>query len=224
MLGPSLFRIAYGAPHRPTITWPQEVCFCKLKALYVSHVLYFRHPRIVSALFSQGRHRSGNSFRAIAKRDREGWFMKANKVHKRLAKIEALISDVSGRYSTGASHIREAIQDAVAAFARVKAAVSSQAASGTARQAPGKRKKAAVKKEAAKAKAGKTAKKSAPKKKAAKKAAAKKTDPAPVKKVPVPAKRVAAPVEPAAHQPMRSNAEPSPEINHDSHHSHQDEL
>jgi hypothetical protein len=67
---------------------------------------------------------------------------KANKALKRLAKIEALISDVSERYSSGASHIREALQDAMAAFARVKAAVSSQASSGTAEHPPGKPKKA----------------------------------------------------------------------------------
>jgi hypothetical protein len=66
---------------------------------------------------------------------------KANKALKRLAKIEALISDVSERYSSGASHIREALQDAMAAFARVKAAVSSQASSGTAKHPPGKPKK-----------------------------------------------------------------------------------
>ena len=59
--------------------------------------------------------------------------MKANKALKRLRKIEALISDVSERYSSGASHIREAFHDALAAFARVKAAVSSEASSGTAK-------------------------------------------------------------------------------------------
>jgi len=91
--------------------------------------------------------------------------MKATKALKRLAKIEALISDVSERYSSGGSHIRETIQDAMAAFARVKAAISSS----TAKHPPGKRKKAAAKK---------TAKKSAPIKKVAKQAAAKKTDPA----------------------------------------------
>ena len=70
--------------------------------------------------------------------------MKSNKALKRLGKIEALISDVSERYSSGASHIREALQDAMAAFARVKAAVSSQASSGTAKHPPGKPKKSAV--------------------------------------------------------------------------------
>jgi hypothetical protein len=70
--------------------------------------------------------------------------MKANKALKRLAKIEALMSDVSERYSPGASHIREALQDAMGALARVKAAVSSQASSGRAKHLPGKRKRAAV--------------------------------------------------------------------------------
>jgi hypothetical protein len=38
--------------------------------------------------------------------------MKANKVRKRLAKIEAMISDLTERYSKGAFHIREALQNA----------------------------------------------------------------------------------------------------------------
>ena len=54
--------------------------------------------------------------------------MKANKALKRLAKIEALLSDVSERYSSGAVPVREALRDAKAALARVKNAVSSQAA------------------------------------------------------------------------------------------------
>ena len=69
--------------------------------------------------------------------------MKTNKVLKRLAKIEALISDVTERYSSGALHIREALHDAKDAVARVKAAVRSQAASGTAKtaKAPAKQKR-----------------------------------------------------------------------------------
>jgi hypothetical protein len=59
--------------------------------------------------------------------------MKANKARKRLAKIEALISEVTERYSSSALHIREALRDAKAAFARVKEAVSSQASSGKAK-------------------------------------------------------------------------------------------
>lgn len=76
--------------------------------------------------------------------------MKANKALKRLAKIEALISDVAERYSSGVS-IREALQDARAALARVKAAVSSQASSATAKSPAAKRKKTSVKKVAGKA-------------------------------------------------------------------------
>jgi hypothetical protein len=117
--------------------------------------------------------------------------MKTNKTLKRLAKIEALISDVSERYSSGASHIRQAFRDAKAAFARVKEAVTS----GTKKTPPVKRKKAAVKKAAAKAPTAKAAKKSAPIKKATKKAAAKKTNPGPVKKVPAPVKKTPAPVQ-----------------------------
>ncbi len=109
---------------------------------------------------------------------------KANKALKRLGKIEALISDVSERYSSSAAHVREALQDAIAAFARVKAAVSSQASSRTAKHPPAKRKKDAVKKVAATAPVAKTAKKSAPIKKAEKKAATKKAAPARVPKPP----------------------------------------
>jgi hypothetical protein len=58
--------------------------------------------------------------------------MKANKALKRLAKIEALMSDVTERYSS-APHIREVLQDAKAAVTRAKEAVSLQASSGTAK-------------------------------------------------------------------------------------------
>ena len=58
--------------------------------------------------------------------------MKANKALKRLAKIEALMSDVTERYSS-APHIREVLQDAKAAVTRAKGAVSLQASSGTAK-------------------------------------------------------------------------------------------
>ncbi len=61
--------------------------------------------------------------------------MKANKALKRLTKIEALISDVTERYSAGAHHIREALHEAKAAVARVKAAVKSQPSSGMAEMA-----------------------------------------------------------------------------------------
>ena len=59
--------------------------------------------------------------------------MKTNKALKRLAKIEALMSDVMERYSAGAPDIREMLQDAKAAVTRAKEAVSLQASSGTAK-------------------------------------------------------------------------------------------
>jgi hypothetical protein len=119
--------------------------------------------------------------------------MKATKALKRLAKIEALISDVMERYSSSALHIREALQDAKAAFVRVKEAVSSQASSGTAK------KKAAVKKAAVKTPTATTAKKSAPIKKAVKKRSAKKTVPAPLQTAPV---SVQAATKPTAQVPI----------------------
>ena len=67
--------------------------------------------------------------------------MKANKVLKRLAKIEALILKVTERYSASAPHIRELLRDAKAAVTRAKAAVSLQASSGTAKNPPMKRSK-----------------------------------------------------------------------------------
>ena len=77
--------------------------------------------------------------------------MKANKALKRLAKIEALISDLTERYSRGAVEVRKGLQDAKVAFARVKAAVSSQTSSKPAKNPAAKTKKAAAKKTAAKA-------------------------------------------------------------------------
>ena len=60
--------------------------------------------------------------------------MKANKALKRLSKIEALISDVSRAiFGRCGQHIREALHEAKAAVARVKAAVRSQPSSGTAK-------------------------------------------------------------------------------------------
>ena len=61
--------------------------------------------------------------------------MKPNKALKRLTKIEKLIVDVTERYSKGA-HIREALQDAKAAVARAKEAVSLQASPGTPKSPP----------------------------------------------------------------------------------------
>jgi len=60
--------------------------------------------------------------------------MKASKVHKRLAKIEALIADLTERYSKGAVNVRAALQGAKVAVAHLKAAVSSQASPGTAKK------------------------------------------------------------------------------------------
>jgi hypothetical protein len=59
--------------------------------------------------------------------------MKANKALKRLAKIEALMSDVTERYSASAPHVRELLQDAKAAVTRAKEAVSLRTFSGTAK-------------------------------------------------------------------------------------------
>ena len=64
--------------------------------------------------------------------------MKANKALKRLAKIEALMSDVTERYSASAPHTREVLQDAKAAVTRAKEAVSLQASSGKSKNSPGK--------------------------------------------------------------------------------------
>jgi hypothetical protein len=62
--------------------------------------------------------------------------MKAKKVLKRIAKIEALISEVKERSSASAPHIRELLGDAKAAVIRVKEAVILQASSGTAKNRP----------------------------------------------------------------------------------------
>jgi len=50
--------------------------------------------------------------------------MKASKALKRLGKIESLLSDLTIRYSPVAPPIQEALEDAMAAVARTKAAVS----------------------------------------------------------------------------------------------------
>ena len=62
--------------------------------------------------------------------------MKANKVLKRIAKIEALMSKVTERSSASAPHIRERLRDAKAAITRAKEAVSLQASSETAKKGP----------------------------------------------------------------------------------------
>jgi hypothetical protein len=62
--------------------------------------------------------------------------MKANKILKRIAKIEALMSKLTERSSASAPHIRELLRDAKAAVTRAKKAVSLQASSGTAKNPP----------------------------------------------------------------------------------------
>jgi hypothetical protein len=61
--------------------------------------------------------------------------MKTNKALKRLAKIEALMSDVTERYSASAPHIRQVLEDAREAITQAKEAVSLQASTGTAKNA-----------------------------------------------------------------------------------------
>ena len=56
--------------------------------------------------------------------------MKSNKALRRLAKIEAIISDVSKRYSASAAHVQAALKGAKVAFAVLKEAVSSDTSSG----------------------------------------------------------------------------------------------
>lgn len=144
-------------------------------------VLALKSEDIVLAIF----------LRAIAKL-KERVFMKTNKVHKRLTKIEAMISDLTKRYSKGAFHIRTALHNATAAVAHAKETVRSQLSSEKAKRSPVRRKKAAVKRAAVKTPTARTAKKSAPIKKAVKKAAASKT----------PATRVQAAAKPAAPVPI----------------------
>ena len=74
-----------------------------------------------------------------------GIVMKANKALKRLAKIEALISDLAERYSTDAPLIRGVLQNARVAVTRAKEAVSLQASSGTPNNPPVKQSKATPK-------------------------------------------------------------------------------
>jgi hypothetical protein len=62
--------------------------------------------------------------------------MKAKKVLKRIAKIEALISEVTERSSPSAPHIQELLRDAKAVVIRAKEAV--QASSRAANNSPAK--------------------------------------------------------------------------------------
>ncbi len=106
--------------------------------------------------------------------------MKANKALKRLAKIEAWMSEVRDQYSARAPNLLKALQQATAAVAQVKEAVSlhasgtKAAAAKAAKQGTPDQRKAADKNAAAKATV-KTAKKRMPIKKAVKKRAAKQT-------------------------------------------------
>jgi hypothetical protein len=129
--------------------------------------------------------------------------MKATKALKRLAKIEASISDVVERYVTLAPAVRKALHDAMAAVVVAKEAVSLEVSSGAASNpplqhpplkkeeaaAPVKRSsKKATAKKAVKTSTAKAAKKVAPVKraevkKAVKKSATKKTVPIAVQAV-----------------------------------------
>src|ERR1035441_9547093 len=62
--------------------------------------------------------------------------MKASKALKRLAKIEASMSDLIERFSTNAPSIRKALRVAVAAIAVAKEAVGLEATSGRANDSP----------------------------------------------------------------------------------------
>jgi hypothetical protein len=62
--------------------------------------------------------------------------MKANKILKRITKIEALISKLTERSSANAPYIHELLRDARVAISRAKRAVSFQASSGAAGNPP----------------------------------------------------------------------------------------
>ena len=64
--------------------------------------------------------------------------MKAKKVLKRLAKIEALVAEVTERSSASAPHIQELLRDAKAAITRAKKAVSLEVSFGAAKNPPAK--------------------------------------------------------------------------------------
>jgi len=91
--------------------------------------------------------------------------MKANKALKRLAKIEALMSDVGKRFSAHAPSLREAFADLKVAVDRVKEAVRVQATSAARKEKTSNGRKKATKKAAVKAPMAKSAKKRAPVKK-----------------------------------------------------------
>src|SRR3989442_132141 len=100
--------------------------------------------------------------------------MKANKAVKRLAKIEALLVDMTKRYAAGAPLLRGALENVGAAVARAKEAASAKPA----KAAKAKRKLKAGGKSSKKASV-KASKAKPRKKRAARKVAAKSTGPAP---------------------------------------------
>ena len=53
--------------------------------------------------------------------------MKSNKAHKRITKVEVLISDLVNRYSAGAAHVAQVLEDAKAAVSRAKEAIGLEA-------------------------------------------------------------------------------------------------
>jgi hypothetical protein len=57
--------------------------------------------------------------------------MKSNKAHKRITKIEVLISDLVNRFSTGSAHVAEAIRSAAAAVTRAREAVALEDSPGS---------------------------------------------------------------------------------------------
>src|SRR5258707_14624843 len=64
-----------------------------------------------------------------------GMVMKATKALKRLAKIEALMTDVTERYSARAPRLREALEEAKAAVTRAREAVGLHASTEAAKNA-----------------------------------------------------------------------------------------
>jgi hypothetical protein len=106
-------------------------------------VVYFHHPRIVNdlsvktvlALKSEGIV-TPDVYLNDSPSDLGGVIMKAKKALKRLAKIEALMSNVTKRYSASAPDTRKVLQDAKAAVTRAMEAVGLQASTGTAKRPP----------------------------------------------------------------------------------------
>jgi hypothetical protein len=66
----------------------------------------------------------------------KGIVMKANKALKRLARIEGLMSNLTGRYSASAPGVRDVLQNAMAAVTRAKEAVGLEASSAASKNPP----------------------------------------------------------------------------------------